>query len=325
MEAGTSLGLRPSRRVPGGPGPVPRPVCRLLGGPRFGPVGPQRSRARGHCRRACPPTAPAEGGGAGPTKARRAPDAFVVARQFCLRFGSELVGLNAMGHSSVLARAPRGRGNPAGPRRPRERCGRYAQRKVPARHASSWLIGSATGARTRFGGSASAPCKARRRGSFPRAFGKQLPMSRPPPLRGVHPPCTVVWAEVADIPGRVVSRCPGDGAAPACSGESHAGGAASQVKLGAMRLGLPRAAEWGTHCFRRGRGDEILREGAADGARRCRRRSFCCGGGAAALFAQGGWRSVAAFAYASAKTTGEMLAAEHAVEHSDSSEGEAAA
>ena len=46
------------------------------------------------------------------------------------------------------------------------------------------------------------------------------------------------------------------------------GVAAVENKLGAMRLGLPRAPEWGTHCFRRGRSDEVLREGAASGARR---------------------------------------------------------
>ena len=70
---------------------------------------------------------------------------------------------------------------------------------------------------------------------------------------------------------------------------------------------LPRAAEWGTHCFRRGRADIVLRTQ-----------------GAAAMFAQGGWRSVAAWAYPSAKCLSDVVAAEEAIVHSDSSEGEVA-
>ena len=81
--------------------------------------------------------------------------------------------------------------------------------------------------------------------------------------------------------------------------------ALSLVKLGALALGFPRAAEWGTHAFRRGRADEVLRTQ-----------------GPAAMFAQGGWRSVAAWAYPSARTLGEAVAAEAAIAHADSSESE---
>ena len=81
--------------------------------------------------------------------------------------------------------------------------------------------------------------------------------------------------------------------------------ALSLLKLAAMALTLPRAAEWGTHAFRRGRADEVLRAQ-----------------GPAAMFAQGGWRSVAAWAYPSARTMCETVAAEEAIGHSDSSEGE---
>lgn len=79
----------------------------------------------------------------------------------------------------------------------------------------------------------------------------------------------------------------------------------SLLKLAAMALALPRAAEWGTHAFRRGRADEVLRSQ-----------------GPAAMFAQGGWRSVAAWAYPSARAMSEIMAAEEAIGHSDSSEGE---
>ena len=78
------------------------------------------------------------------------------------------------------------------------------------------------------------------------------------------------------------------------------------VKLGATALGFPRAREWGTHAFRRGRADELLRTQ-----------------GPAAMFAQGGWRSVAAFAYPSARALSETVAAEEAIAHSDSSEADA--
>jgi hypothetical protein len=43
--------------------------------------------------------------------------------------------------------------------------------------------------------------------------------------------------------------------------------------------------------------------------------------GPAAMFAQGGWKSVAGFAYAGAKALGESVAAEEAIEVSDSSDG----
>ena len=38
------------------------------------------------------------------------------------------------------------------------------------------------------------------------------------------------------------------------------------------------------------------------------------------MFAQGGWKSVAGFAYAGAKALGESVAAEEAIEVSDSSD-----
>jgi hypothetical protein len=72
-----------------------------------------------------------------------------------------------------------------------------------------------------------------------------------------------------------------------------------------MRARFPRATDWGTHCFRRGRADSVLRTQ-----------------GAAAMFAQGGWRSVSAFAYPSARALSGLVAAEEAIQHSDSSEGE---
>ena len=75
------------------------------------------------------------------------------------------------------------------------------------------------------------------------------------------------------------------------------------VKLGAAALRFPRAAQWGTHAFRRGRADEVLRTQ-----------------GPAALMTLGGWRGVAAFAYASARTRSEVVAAEEMIARSDSSE-----
>jgi hypothetical protein len=43
-------------------------------------------------------------------------------------------------------------------------------------------------------------------------------------------------------------------------------------------------------------------------------------GGPTALFYSGGWRGIAAFSYASAKSRGALSAAEWLVEYSDSSE-----
>ena len=73
------------------------------------------------------------------------------------------------------------------------------------------------------------------------------------------------------------------------------------VKFAAMALKLLRAEEWGTHAFRRGRGNQALKDG-----------------GVSALFQVGSWRSVAAFGYASARARAGMTVLEHAVEHSDS-------
>ena len=83
--------------------------------------------------------------------------------------------------------------------------------------------------------------------------------------------------------------------------------ALSSLKVAAAGLQFPRAAHWGTHCFRRGWGDEVL-----------------AAGGVPALFFSGGWRGVSAFGYASAKSRGAAEAAEFAVDFSDSSDGEMA-
>ena len=75
------------------------------------------------------------------------------------------------------------------------------------------------------------------------------------------------------------------------------------LKSAAVRLGLERPTDWGTHAFRRGWADEVLKEG-----------------GPSALFYSGGWRGVTAFAYASARSRSAMEAAEWAIEFSDSSD-----
>ena len=77
------------------------------------------------------------------------------------------------------------------------------------------------------------------------------------------------------------------------------------LKSAAVRLGLDSATAWGTHCFRRGWADEVLREG-----------------GPTALFYSGGWKGVTAFAYASARARSTVEAAEWAIDFSDSSDGE---
>ena len=79
------------------------------------------------------------------------------------------------------------------------------------------------------------------------------------------------------------------------------------TKAGAAELRFPNALQWGAHAFRRGRAEEILKTQ-----------------GPAAMFAQGGWRSVAAFAYAGARSLSEAVSAEEAIEHSDSSEEDGA-
>ena len=78
------------------------------------------------------------------------------------------------------------------------------------------------------------------------------------------------------------------------------------LKAAAVSLGLSCAASWGTHAFRRGWADEVLKQ---------------CG--PAALFYSGGWRGVTAFAYASAQARSSVEAAEWAVDFSESSDGEA--
>jgi hypothetical protein len=65
--------------------------------------------------------------------------------------------------------------------------------------------------------------------------------------------------------------------------------------------GLANPNTWGTHAFRRGRADEALQAG-----------------GPGALFYSGGWRGVAAFGYAQAKTRGAIAAAEWLVDFSES-------
>ena len=77
------------------------------------------------------------------------------------------------------------------------------------------------------------------------------------------------------------------------------------LKRAAAIAGLPNPTAWGTHCFRRGAADDALRAG-----------------GPSALFWSGGWRGVAAFAYASARALGEMNAARFLTEYSDSSDDE---
>ena len=74
------------------------------------------------------------------------------------------------------------------------------------------------------------------------------------------------------------------------------------LKCAADQLKLENASAWGTHAFRRGWADEALRAG-----------------GPTALFYSGGWRGVAAFAYAAAQTRGAISSAEWLVDFSDSS------
>ena len=77
------------------------------------------------------------------------------------------------------------------------------------------------------------------------------------------------------------------------------------LKRAAAVAGLPNPTAWGTHCFRRGAAEDALRAG-----------------GPSALFWSGGWRGVAAFAYASARALGEMNAAKFLTEYSDSPDDE---
>jgi len=77
------------------------------------------------------------------------------------------------------------------------------------------------------------------------------------------------------------------------------------LKAAASQLRFSDALDWGTHAFRRGWADEALKHG-----------------GPTALFYSGGWRGIAAFSYASAKSRGALSAAEWLVEYSDSSEDE---
>ena len=71
------------------------------------------------------------------------------------------------------------------------------------------------------------------------------------------------------------------------------------LKAAAELTGLPSPLTWDTHCFRRGWADDVLREG-----------------GPGALFYSGGWKGVAAFGYANARTRGALQAAEFCVDHS---------
>ena len=72
----------------------------------------------------------------------------------------------------------------------------------------------------------------------------------------------------------------------------------------AVRVNLERPTDWGTHAFRRGWADEVLKEG-----------------GPTALSYSGGWRDVTAFACASAKARSAVEAAEWVVEFPESSDG----
>ena len=73
------------------------------------------------------------------------------------------------------------------------------------------------------------------------------------------------------------------------------------LKASAALAGLSEPSTWGTHAFRRGWADEALQAG-----------------GPAALFFSGGWKGVAAFGYAQAKTRGALAAAEWLIDHSES-------
>ena len=77
------------------------------------------------------------------------------------------------------------------------------------------------------------------------------------------------------------------------------------LKAGAAALGFEDAAAWGTHAFRRGFANDALRAG-----------------GPSALFWSGGWRGLAAFGYATARTRGAAAAAGWLMQYSDSSDGE---
>ena len=68
------------------------------------------------------------------------------------------------------------------------------------------------------------------------------------------------------------------------------------LKAAASQLQYQNALDWGTHAFRRGWADEALRH----------------------LFYSGGWRGIAAFSYASAKSRGALAAAEWLVDYSES-------
>ena len=72
------------------------------------------------------------------------------------------------------------------------------------------------------------------------------------------------------------------------------------VEAAAELIGLSSPLAWGTRCFRRGWADGVLREG-----------------GPGALFYSGGWKGVATFGYANARTRGARQAAEFCMDHSD--------
>ena len=102
-----------------------------------------------------------------------------------------------------------------------------------------------------------------------------------------------------------LTSLPHDGAARIFAGINY-GSALAALRVAAARLGLERASEWGTHCFRRGWADKAL-----------------VAGGPTALFYSGSWRGVAAWGYASARAQGTVGAAEWVVDFSDSSADEA--
>ena len=131
---------------------------------------------------------------------------------------------------------------------------------------------------------------------------------------------TLFHRKLQQVPVMVVRRCicklQGRALCGVCILQSRYGGGQvfpglsyveglAYLKAGATQLKFERAAEWGTHAFRRGWANESLKAG-----------------GPTALFYSVGWRGVAAFSYVAAQSRGAMEAAEWLVEFSDSSEGE---
>ena len=188
-------------------------------------------------------------------------DSFIVCWQFCLRFGSEVVDLNAPGRSEATACTDKGAP---------QVCIQFRQRKGCANPDPV--------------SRAPMSAKACRGGDSARV-------------------CSQVWRNcVCALQGRRLCgvcairrrRRPGMRVFPALTYTE----ALSYVKITAARLNLPRALEWGTHCFRRGRADQVHVRGPL-----FVRPSACVlcealkEGGVPALFQTGGWRATAAFGF----------------------------